>query len=291
MWLFSCIATLIFINFVWTGKPIIYLMFGVGICLQFARSVKAYIILCILGLVSLLIFYSRFIGLLSLKVLGVSEYKTPTFWLYYLYAGICIYVIWQSYRCGIFSSSHIKKFFIGIFVFNLVLSIFLARFTLFSSVFLILLLILEEKPYIDWILKIGIFISIFYLIISFWGVRPNIDRDYETGLKMMDKNISVLSWWDNGHIIHYVTGLNVIYKAYPSNQDLFIKGYMSDPFMASVYLDQLVPDKHYYLVLRNIDYEKALYYNKGPAPNITIFNSTGFYDVVVKTNLYTILYK
>ena len=243
--IFALLWAVLFVT--WTGRPIIEIMllFGLIFALSFMR--KYWLILVLFSILGIFVFFSRFQELIFFKGLGVAEYATP---LYFGYYAVALIVIWHYFnnKEKLFET----RFLFGCFIFSFILSLFIGRFSLFAII--IMGLLLSKLNFYENNTKIVycfIILNIVLMIISYSGTVPPMDREKEDMLtNCLNESIPVLAFWDNGHIISYFSGNDVVMRANPGNMsEMFKKSIIN----SNISLFDEMGGDNYYLYLEWTD--------------------------------------
>lgn len=258
--IFICIICLL--AYFWTGFPIITLMLLLGIFFQYARSFKHFIIGFLIALIPFFLYYSRLKTLIMYKGLGVSEYQTPRLMMYYF---LILIIVWLYFK---HKDDQYINFFVGCLIFAFAFSLLIGRFAAFAGIFIILLLakysMVEFKTYNmrSYFFLIFILFSLVSICFGQINTKPLINRPYELALSNLEPNISVVTYWDNGHIIKALSGNEFVSGNHPKNTNYVINlvnGILLDEKDGIRYLDKLNTTPRYYFVLHSNDYNKTLY--------------------------------
>ena len=279
-WLYALmfVFTAILINFVWTGRPLIYLMFFISVIFHISNKIWNYVALAIVAIIGYVVYFQyRFTSLLHLKSLGVSEYMQPGY-VYYFVFFLCVMFGYIFFYNNKFVKYDLGRFFFAGYWFNFVISLFIGRFSSFAIIFGILLMVVICNQ-IGIKQKIRAAFVIVLLIVSVSGIvsdfrfKPLINRPYNEILTQMDEDLPVLCFWDNGIIIDALTNKTVVMKSTPEQQSLyyFVNGLTTEPLNAHNYFDKII-DTDYYLVLQSNDINKVYYLSYMLESNISKYN-------------------
>lgn len=277
--IFGLCWTILF--FSWTGRPIIEIILLGGVIFALAFNKKWWLALLSSGIVALLIFGKRFLFLLDLKGLNVSEYTTPIYFLYYVIIGIAIYAYFKSK-----GKPFKNRMMFGSMLFTVILSLFIGRFSLFAII-LVGIVIAQSKWYERnrKAVYLMIAINIIWIFVAHSGIEPPVDRVKEDLLtNCLEKDIPVVAFWDHGHIINYFSRNEVIMRANPGEKsELFNKAILE----RNISLFDELGGKDYYLYFEWKDQYKiknAAYQNNF----INSGNKDGFV-VVCQTEQYNLM--
>lgn len=257
------ISIFFLLSIFWSGFPIITLIFTVGFFFHIAKSWKYYAFFVIFSIAMLFRFYTRFEKLLMYKGLGVGEYLTSRFILYYLMVIIIIFCYFY-----IIDKDNMKRFFLGSMFFCFFFSLFIGRFGAFTIIFVMILFCMfmnqVRNPF-----KFGVFLILLIfcfseLVVISPNVKPLMSRPYEGLLYEMDKNLTVITFWDNGHMINSITDRKTKFFGSPRNITVtnFILGISLAESDGVLYLDKMGGKSRYYFVLHSQDKLKAEYLTK-----------------------------
>lgn len=257
------------------GTFLIIGVFLICLFITYIKNNKAKIGLLSLTLVGSL-FIKDFIGLLHLKYLGVSEYQTPLYLLYYIFSFIIIYSIISNYNY--FKTANVVRFMFTGFIIYFVLSLFIGRFAVFSLIFGLPILYISldkvfktEKPIIL-IFSILILIAGFNTYMEYKDYKVEMFNQYEIELNKLDPNLPIISLWNKGHMLKYFTNNEVLLKAAPTNNnEKYIKGILIEEKEGIKYLDNITAED-YYLIIHYSNFPSFEYYKN--LYNIKISNES-----------------
>ena len=185
-------------------------------CYRVIKNKKLlYIGFIILGLIFVSLFFNKFLDLLSIKSIGLVEYQTPTYFIYYLIV-LVVVLMYSKLK----TNSLIIQYLVIGSALNLCLSLIMVRFTTFALLFMILLIakLQNKKKIINYLITIIIIINI--TMITTTPLKPQITREYEQLLKQIPNGTKIYNPWDMGHIISYITKKNIQFKAHPTPKAL-----------------------------------------------------------------------
>tara|TARA_Y100000310_G_scaffold345849_1_gene471332 strand:+ start:9677 stop:11038 length:1362 start_codon:yes stop_codon:yes gene_type:complete len=256
---------------VWTGFPIVTLFFFVGVVFALCRKVWHYIIFGLASIHFIFIYITRFLKLVMFKVLGVAEYQPPLYFVYHIMFIWAVIMFFREKR------DNVMRFLFGSALVYYVFSLFIGRFGAFAIIFIVLLFFKCIKgfnaKYIFWTI---IIFNVIVIGLSYLYTTPLINRPYEQMLLKANEDIDIVSFWDNGHIIKYVTGSEYGYGNHPRSEGFVqrvCKGYSLPEDDAFIHLDKVRLTTPYYLVISSRDIKKIewLGYNLS---NDSILNKT-----------------
>lgn len=271
-----CIMFLLlwYFRFIWSGWRLLIGMFVFIIVYHHTKSVKWYSIITISILPCILLLLTKFRSLLFLKDMGVKEYISADYILYYIF-GIILIIFYLS-KHNPFKDIDFNKFLFLGFMFNFIISFFLLRVASFTIIFGTILyfnIFNETKNKNMLFIIICIFvINLVFMISLIISYTPIMDRSYEEVLLTMKEGISVVNFWDNGHLIQSISGLEHVYTSTPHKNStvIFVKGITLSENEGVTYLDQVNRTPSYYLFIANTDINKATYFSEGYNENSII---------------------
>ena len=233
----------VILSYIWVGKYIIAIILLFGLVYAYTFNKKRWWVLGLLSLLGSAIFLRSFIEILGLKSLGVMEYSTPTYFLYYVVVLITV-IAYNSDKNNTFE----KKAMFGSFIFSLFLSLVLSRFSLFTIITAGILL--SQLKWYNKYTKVAysfICLNIILMLIFYAHTVPPVDNNEQKLLKeCITEDIPILAFWDHGHIIKYFSGKDVVMVANPNyNSEIFKRGLISGNISL---FDELGGERYYMYV-------------------------------------------
>lgn len=247
-------SSLFIVEVFWSGSIIITTCLVFGLIFGLIKGIKKWLLLILLGTIGFITYWTRFEKLILLKKLLVSEYSTPNYFLYYIVFVFMVYWYIFFYKnrdneCGIL---------LGCSLFMFSLSMFLGRFKLFAIILILLVIVkmrLLDKKLWRVVTVCIILFNILVMFVSYTNTIPRFDRDEELFLSScFNESYTILTYWDNGHVVEYFSGNKAIFKAnpVPPYYQQFNKGLSTNNLTI---LDGLTT-KPYYLYIKRIDLNK-----------------------------------
>lgn len=256
---------LICITFVWSGYPVFFGLFLFTLIYSLTKGVGTLLGMMIGLVIGIIFFQDNFISLIMLKGLLVSEYITPTYFLYYFLFVFVTYWYFFLYKTKDFEG----RFFFSGSLFMFILSLFIGRFSLFAVVLILLLIakmrILNSKVW-RIILVIFIIFNVIVMVSQYRNTTPRINIADEMMLRYcFDYDYPVLSFWDTGYYVEYFSGNKAVFKAnpIPPNTDYYNLALATQNLTI---LDNLT-QKPYYLYIMALDSDKLEWYGYNASLN------------------------